>query len=82
MRLMPSLEDCILDILKQWNDWWYGYEQLEKEIWEIRPSENDKEIRKAMKNLKEKGFVVHLHTINEATGLINGSGWFLNLEKL
>jgi len=77
MSLMPSLEDCILDVLIKWDGWWYGYEQLEREIWEVRPFENSREVRKAMKNLKEKGLVYHGATYSGKTGLINGSGWFI-----
>lgn len=79
-----TIETDILSILESWecNDGqcaefdalWYGYEALQDQI---NKQYSLKDLKKAMKSLKEKG-KVELSSIYDSDFNLSGSGWFLS----
>lgn len=74
---------AILQVLSNWDQkcrgWWYGYDQLLLELEEDHGISTDIDTcKKSLKLLSKNRLVKSEPIFDEATGLLNGKGYFIN----
>ena len=76
-----EVDEMIIKIMsgKYWNNYWHGYDDLREELWgkfECRLSEQQARFR--IQALRKRGELVVKPTFSESTGMLCGSGYFIN----
>jgi len=84
MNELKTIQLEIIQVLRDWYDdyYWIGYNGLFDTICEKYDYEKYSitELKKAMKQLWHKGYVVILPLFDEDTDHLCGSGWFLTTK--
>ena len=68
---------------KFWNHYWHGYDALKDSLWlDFNESVSEREVKMRVKALRVLGNLVVRPTWDHTTGMLNGSGYFVNPQTL